>query len=75
MQLEGAIDRGVAALAAAGVDQHVRFRPLHDSARQLDALVGVSGLRVREIGTVGADRIDSAGGVFGVSDLDESTYQ
>lgn len=74
-RLQSSIDRGVASLAAAGVDQRVRFRTLHDSARQLDALVGVSGIRVREIGTVGADRIRSSGGVFGASDLDESTYQ
>ena len=73
--LEQSLREGVAALAAAGVDQRVRFRPFPESQRQLDALVGISGRRLREVGTVGADRIRSTGGVFGVSDLDDSTYQ
>jgi len=74
-RLEESIAHGVASLAAAGVDQQVRFRPFAESQRQLDTLIGASVHRIREIGTVGIDRLRSVGGVFGVSDLDESTYQ
>lgn len=74
-QLQGSVGAGVARLAAAGVASEVRFRPLHDSQRQLDHLIGVSGLPLRDVGSVGTDRLPDAGGLFSITGFGESTYQ
>jgi hypothetical protein len=57
------------------VSARVRFRPLHDSQRQLDHLVFVSGMKQHEVGTVGLDTLREAAGLVGVTDFDDSTYQ
>jgi hypothetical protein len=74
-QLVGSVGTGISRLAAAGVAAEVRFRPLHDSQRQLDHLTFISGLAQHEIGTVGIDRLTDSGALFGITDFDESTYQ
>lgn len=74
-QLTGSVEAGIASLVAAGVAADVRFRPLHDSQRQLDHLVFISGMTLHEIGTIGIDRLADAGGLFGVTAYDNSTYQ
>ncbi|MBT2500897.1 hypothetical protein J7E25_17530 [Agromyces sp. ISL-38] len=74
-QLVGSVGTGIGRLAAAGVAAEVRFRPLHDSQRQLDHLTFISGLAQHEIGTVGIDHLADSGALFGVTDFDESTYQ
>jgi hypothetical protein len=74
-QLEGSVGAGIGRLTGAGVRAEVRFRPLHDSQRQLDHLTCVSGIAQREIGTVGVDRLTDAGGLFGLTVYDDSTYQ
>lgn len=74
-QLAASVADGVARLAAAGVATQVRLRPLHESQRQMDHLVFISGRRHREVGTVGIDRLRDVGGLFGVTGLDDSTYQ
>ncbi|WP_319453016.1 MULTISPECIES: hypothetical protein [unclassified Mycobacterium] len=74
-QLESSVGAGIGRLSAAGVRAEVRFRPLHDSQRQLDHLTYVSGLAQRDIGTVGIDRLTDAGGLFGLTVYDDSTYQ
>ncbi|MCW1820556.1 hypothetical protein OLG66_06310 [Mycobacterium senegalense] len=56
------------------MNAEARFRPLHDSQRQLDHLAGISGLAQHEIGTVGIDRLTDSGGLFGVTAYDDSTY-
>lgn len=74
-QLVGSVGTGVSRLAAAGVAAEVRFRPLHDSQRQLDHLTFVSGMAQHEVGTVGIDTLTDSGALFGVTDFDGSTYQ
>ncbi|CRZ14810.1 hypothetical protein [Mycolicibacterium neworleansense] len=74
-QLCGSVGTGIRELAAAGVDAEVRFRPLHDSQRQLDHLTCISGMAQHEIGTVGVDRLTDSGGLFGVTAYDDSTYE
>jgi hypothetical protein len=74
-RLTGSVGLGIRRLAAAGVAAEVRFRPLHDSQRQLDHLTFISGLPQHEIGTVGIDRLTDSGGLFGVTGYDDSTYQ
>lgn len=73
-QLCGSVGTGVRELAAAGVNAEVRFRPLHDSQRQLDHLTCISGLAQHQIGAVGIDRLTDSGGLFGVTAYDDSTY-
>jgi hypothetical protein len=74
-QLEGSVRAGVGRLVAAGVAAEVRFRPLHDSQRQLDHLVFIDHVTNREPGSVGIDRIADAGGLFSVTDFGDSTFQ
>lgn len=74
-QLAASTSRGVASLAAAGVANEVRLRPLHESQRQLDHLTFISGMAQREIGPVGIDQLVDAGGLFGITAFGESTYQ
>lgn len=74
-QLAGSVGAGIGRLAAAGVAAEVRFRPLHDSQRQLDHLTFVSGMARREVGAVGIDRLTDAGGLFDITGYDDSTYQ
>ena len=74
-QLVGSVGTGVGRLVAAGVAADVRFRPLHDSQRQLDHLTLISGMAQHEVGTVGIDRLADSGAVFGVTDFNDSTYQ
>jgi hypothetical protein len=74
-QLAASVGDGVRRLAAAGVATEVRLRPRHESQRQLDHLVFISGRRHRAVGTVGVDRLRDVGGLFGVTGLDDSTYQ
>jgi hypothetical protein len=74
-ELDVSLGLGVRSLAAAGVRADVRLRPLHDSQRQLDHLVFISGRQIGEAGTVGIDRLRDAGGVYGVTGYGDSTYQ
>jgi hypothetical protein len=74
-QFAGSVGAGIRALAAAGVVAEVRMRPLHDSQRQLDHLMSVSGMAQREVGTIGVDNLTNSGGVFGVTGFNDSTYQ
>lgn len=74
-QLESSMGVGIRKLTAAGVASTVRFRPLHESQRQVDHLVFISGMKQYDVGTVGIDRLRDAGGLFGVTDFDTSTYQ
>ncbi len=74
-QLVGSLQSGVSSLAAAGVRADVRVRPLVASQRQRDRLRMILPVRQREVGTVGIDHLPDAGGVFGVTDFNDSTYR
>ena len=74
-QLESSLGVGIRKLTAAGVASTVRFRPLHESQRQVDHLVFISGMKQHDVGTIGIDHLRDAGGLFGVTDFDSSTYQ
>ncbi len=74
-QLEASLARGVASLSAAGVESEVRLRPHASSQRQRDRLRLVLPLMQHEAGTVGIDHLPDAGGVFGVTDFNDSTYR
>lgn len=74
-QLVGSVGDGIRRLTAAGVVSEARFRPLHESQRQLDHLVFISGMKQHEVGTVGIDSRPDVGGLFSRSDFDDSAYQ
>ncbi len=74
-QLAQSLDQGVSSLAAAGVATDVRLRPLVASQRQRDRLRLVLPRTVDEVGTVGVDRMPDAGGLFGVTDFNDSTFR
>jgi hypothetical protein len=62
-------------LRAAGVDGHAAFLPYTETQGQHDAVVAVLPVVVRETGPTGADRLPDAGGLWEVTDYDESTFR
>lgn len=74
-RLGSSLDGGVQTLRAAGVRGAVHLRPFAEVQRQLDLLTAHTPLTFREIGPTGADRVPDAGGLFGVTSYDDSTYR
>jgi hypothetical protein len=74
-QLNSALTIGVGKLRAAGVRGTVALRPFNDGQRQHDLLTMVLPLRHREIGSMGADRLPDADGVFEVTNFEDSTFR
>lgn len=74
-QLATSLDQGIDRLSAAGVATSVRLRPLVSSHRQRDRLTLIMPIAHDEVGSVGVDRLPDAGGVYGVTDFDDSTYR
>lgn len=74
-ELRDALDQAVQSLRPAGVEAAVRFRELASVQTQMDRLTGVQPVVHREVGTTGADRRRSAGGIFEVTEFDDSTYR
>jgi hypothetical protein len=69
--LQASVDR----LRATGVRGGVAIQPFRETQRAADALVSVQPMVRREIGPTGADAMPDAGGVFGVTSFDDSTYR
>jgi hypothetical protein len=74
-QLATSLDQGIDRLSAVGVATSVRLRPLVTSNRQRDRLRLVMPITHDEVGSIGVDRLPDAGGVYGVTDFDDSTYR
>lgn len=74
-QLNDALDGAVNNLRAAGVASRVVLRPFIEAQGQRDRLAMVLPKMVAERGSVGADRLLDAGGVFEVTRYDDSTYR
>lgn len=74
-QLTDALDGAVNSLRAAGVASRVVLRPFMEAQGQRDRLAMVLPKMVAERGSVGADRLLDAGGVFEVTRYDDSTYR
>lgn len=62
-------------LAAAGVATSVRFRPHREHQPARDRLAAVLPFTHREAGPTGADRLAEAGGSYGVTGFDDSTFR
>ncbi|MFN7915195.1 MAG: hypothetical protein U0Q55_07630 [Vicinamibacterales bacterium] len=74
-QLGDALDAAVNNLRAAGVASRVVLRQFFEAQGQRDRLAMVLPKMVAERGSVGADRLLDAGGVFEVTRYDDSTYR
>jgi hypothetical protein len=74
-QLERSLRSSIDRLRAAGVRAEVTLRDFRETQRSGDALVAIQPVVRREIGPTGADALPDAGGVFGVTGYDDSTYR
>ena len=73
--LLGALNQGIRKMKGAGIEGNVVFQTITERQQQLDRLTMVMPVRVSEAGVTGTDRLVNAGGSFGVTDFDDSTYQ
>jgi hypothetical protein len=74
-QLASSLALGVDKLRGAGIDSEVAMLPLADVQHMRDRLVAVMPVRLDEEGTMGADRLVDAGGLFDVTDYEQSIYR
>jgi hypothetical protein len=74
-QLQSSLRASVDRLRAAGVRADVALQPFRETQRTGDALVSIQPVVHREIGPMGADAMPDAGGVFGVTTFDDSTFR
>lgn len=70
-----ALELGVSRLRAAGVRSSVRLAAHASVQPAFDTLTTVLPVTVREHGSTGADALPDHGGLFGVTDFDESIYR
>ena len=74
-QLGAAFAEGIERLRLAGVKSSVTLMPFGETFRQRETLRLIAPLRLRESGTVGADRLTEHGGAFEVTSFDDSTFR
>lgn len=75
VQLGASLDLAIKKLKAAGVQGCVVMQPFIEMQPQTDYLTGVLPVEFREGGTVGADTLPNAGGVFDVTQFGDSTFR
>jgi hypothetical protein len=74
-ELQASLNQGVAKLKPAGVAASVEFRVFSEIQAQADYMTGVSPLQLQEVGPTGSDRLLEAGGLFSVTEFDDSTFR
>lgn len=74
-QLGDSLEGAVRTLRAAGVESLVRLRVFGDVQPSRERLTGVLPLRVRGRGPTGADRLPDKGGLFEVTQFEDSTFR
>jgi hypothetical protein len=74
-RLAYALNLAVSRLKPAGVRAQVGLQPLSEQQGQLDRLVAVLPILQREIAPTGQDALPEAGGLFGVTSFNDSTYR
>lgn len=74
-ELAASLGTSVDRLRAAGVRGAVSLRPFEEVQRQAEHLAGRQPIVTREVGPTGADALPEAGGLFGVTPFDDSTYR
>lgn len=74
-ELATSLDRSLGRLRPAGVRAAVVLGEFSEVQRAAEHLVSRQPVVVREVGPTGADSLPDAGGVFGTTPFDESTYR
>jgi hypothetical protein len=74
-RLAGALALAIGRLRPAGVRASVALTPMIEQQGQMDRLVATMPVVQREVAPVGADALPDAGGLFGVTEFDGSTYR
>jgi hypothetical protein len=74
-ELEFSLDVSVKKLKAVGVSSRVVIQPFQEVQAQQDYLKTVLPLHFDEVGAMGADRMPDAGGVFDVTQFNQSTFR
>lgn len=74
-ELASSLGTSIDRLRAAGVRGGVSLRPFQEVQRSAEYLIARQPMVVREIGPTGADALPDAGGLFGVTPFDDSTYR
>jgi hypothetical protein len=74
-ELGTALDVAVNKLRGAGVASRVTMEPFREMQAQTDYLTAVLPITIRDAGTMGADRLPDAGGVYNVTQFGESTFR
>jgi hypothetical protein len=74
-ELAFALSASVDRLRPAGVGAEVELLPLREAQPQQEALVAVMPLRLHEAGVMGADALPDAGGLYGVTHFEDSTFR
>ncbi|MBK9745253.1 MAG: hypothetical protein IPO91_00600 [Chloroflexi bacterium] len=74
-ELQTSLDVAVNKLRAVGVASSVEIEPFREVQPMTDYLIAVLPITVREAASMGADQLPDAGGVFGVTPFDESTFR
>ncbi|MBN8635949.1 MAG: hypothetical protein J0M07_11550 [Anaerolineae bacterium] len=74
-ELQTSLDVAVNKLRAVGVASSVEIEPFREVQPMTDYLSAVLPITVREAASMGADQLPDAGGVFGVTPFDESTFR
>jgi hypothetical protein len=69
------LDEAVQKLKAAGVKANLELTPFAEVQGQAEFLTGTLPLVHREVGPTGADELPDAGGLFGVTPFQDSTYR
>jgi len=73
--LQSALTSGVNKLKGAGIEASVHFIEFQERQQQLDRLTMIQPIKLSDAGTMGTDRVVDAGGTFGVTDFNDSTFQ
>jgi len=73
--LAASLSTSVDRVRGAGIRSTVTLRAFEEVQRQAEHLVARAPLVRREVGPTGADAVPDAGGAFGVTSFDDSTYR
>lgn len=74
-ELGFSLDLAVNKLKAVGVAGTVALRPFSETQPQTDYLKAVLPVTIREVAAMGADRLPDAGGLFDVTQFNQSTFR
>ncbi len=74
-ELGFSLDLAVNKLRAVGVASSVALRSFSDTQAQTDYLTAVLPITIREVAPMGADRLPDAGGLFSVTQFNQSTFR